>query len=424
MRFNIIFVFIFFTFFSSLGQTTKSRAELEAEKKRNLERIEQTRKVLDQTQKDKKVSMSEAVTIQRQIRNQERKISLAQQELDLIRKEIIENQQAQDSLNYELDGLQKEYTDIVKREAKNSSKITKLSFLFSSNSLTELFLRYKYLKQYSESRKGKFEKIKNLTASLQKRKEDLTRKRVEQSQVIGQVSVDKDELDKLKVKQDAVVSELSKKESQLKTELQKQQRALNQLNSTIAVAIANERAARKREEDARKAALAKAEAEKAKAAPTAALEKAVAPAAPTRAEVASVATGKFSAARNRLAWPAKGFVSSRFGVSNHAVLKGIKIDNHGIDIRTAPGAEVRAVFEGVVLDISEISGLNYVVAVQHGDYYTVYANLATVAVKVNQRVTGNEIVGTAANKDGVPEINFQIWHNFTKLNPEIWLLPR
>lgn len=424
MRFNIIFVFLLFTFFSAFGQTTKSRAELEAEKKRNLERIEQTKKVLSQTQKDKKVSMSEAVTIQRQIRNQERKISLAQQELNLIRNEIIENQQAQDSLNYELEGLQKEYTDIIKREAKNSSKITKLSFLFSSKSLTELFLRYKYLKQYSESRKGKFEKIKGLTASLQKRKEELTKKRVEQSEVIGQVSIDKDELDKLKLKQDAIVSELSKKESQLKTELQKQQRALNQLNSTIAVAIANERAARKREEEARKAALAKAAAEKAEAAPTAAPEKAAVPVAPTRAEVASVATGKFSAARNRLAWPASGFVSSRFGVRNHAVLKGIKVDNHGIDIRTAPGAEVRAVFEGVVLDISEIPGLNNVVAVQHGDYYTVYANLASVAVRVNQRVSGNEIIGTAANKDGVPEINFQIWHNFTKLNPEQWLLPR
>ncbi|MDT4865889.1 Peptidase family M23 [compost metagenome] len=114
-------------------------------------------------------------------------------------------------------------------------------------------------------------------------------------------------------------------------------------------------------------------------------------------------------------------MSSKFGVRHHAVLKGIKVDNHGVDIRTAPGAEVRAVFEGVVLDISEIPGLNYVVAIQHGDYYTVYANLASVAVQVNQKVTGREIIGTVAEKDGVPEINFQVWHNFTKLNPELWL---
>ena len=134
-----------------------------------------------------------------------------------------------------------------------------------------------------------------------------------------------------------------------------------------------------------------------------------------------MATGKFSAAKNRLSWPASGFISSKFGVRDHAVLKGIKVDNHGVDIRTAPGAEVRAVFEGVVLDISEIPGLNYVVAVQHGDYYTVYANLASVAVRVNQKVTGREIIGTVAEKDGVPEINFQVWHNFTKLNPELWL---
>ena len=101
--------------------------------------------------------------------------------------------------------------------------------------------------------------------------------------------------------------------------------------------------------------------------------------------------------------------------------KGIKVDNHGVDIRTSPGAEVRAVFEGEVLDITEIPGLNVVGAIQHGDYYTDYANLASVAEKKKKKVTGREIIGTVAEKDGVPEINFQVWHNFTKLNPELWL---
>lgn len=447
---RLTFILLLLAASSVFGQTQKSRAALEAEKKENLQRIEEVKKILGQTQKERRTSLSQAQTLQRQIENQEKKISLAQQDLDLIQKEMAENLAAQDTLRNELGTLQKEYAETIVREAKNSNKLTRLGFLFSSTSVTELFMRYKYLKQYAENRKGKFEKIKHLTEALKKRQTELAASKTRQTNVIAQVSEDKKGLDDLKTKQDAIVKELTSKEGQLKTELKKQQDALRRLNSVISVAIAKERAARKAEEEARareearrKAAeVARLEAErkeadrrKAEAAgkpveeapapkPAPKKEETRTPSAPTRTEVATVATGKFSAAKNRLSWPANGFIAGKFGVRDHAVLKGIKVDNHGVDIRTAPGAEVRAVFEGVVLDISEIPGLNYVVAVQHGDYYTIYANLASVAVRVNQKVTGREIVGTVAEKDGVPEINFQVWHNYTKLNPELWLGPK
>jgi len=452
---RLTFIILLVAVSSVFGQTQKSRAALEAEKKENLERIEQVKKILGQTQKEKRTSLSQAQALRRQIDNQEKKISLAQQDYDLIQREMAENLATQDTLRLELGTLQKEYAEIIVREAKNSRKLTRLGFLFSSTSLTELFMRYKYLQQYSENRKGKFEKIKSLAEALKKRQAELAQGKVRQANVIQQVSEDKKGLDDLKQKQDQIVKELTSKEGQLKTELKKQQDALRRLNSVISVAIAREIAARKAEEEAkareaarkkaeetarleaerreaerRKAELAKSSGKTVEEAPPpkteAAPKREEAPvrepaAAPTRAEVATVATGKFSAAKNKLSWPANGFISSQFGVRDHAVLKGIKVDNHGVDIRTAPGAEVRSVFEGVVLDISEIPGLNYVVAVQHGDYYTVYANLASVAVRVNQKVSGREIIGTVAEKDGVPEINFQVWHNFTKLNPELWL---
>lgn len=471
MRF--IYLFLLLVSFSVSAQTQQSRAALEAEKKKNLQKINEVKKILNQTQKEKKTSVSQARALERQIENQEKKISLANDEIALIKKEMFENQQAQKDLKEQLGVLQKEYAEIIVREAKNSRKLTQMGFLFSSTSITEMFMRYKYLKQYSENRKGKFDKIKDLSSQLKLRQSELAKKQLSQSAVITQISEDKKGLDDLKAKQDVIVKELTSKEGQLKTELKKQQNALRSLNSVISIAIAKEKAARKAEEEAkareaarlreaerkriadekareleRTRALAREkELEKAKTdaeiktsetkapepkatEPKASERKVVVekpvkkietPAAPTRTEVATIASGKFSAAKNRLAWPVSGFISSKFGVRNHAVLKGIKVDNYGVDIRTSPGEVVRAVFEGVVLDISEIPGLNYVVAVQHGDYYTVYANLATVSVRANQKVNGREILGTVAEKDGVPEINFQVWHNFSKLNPELWL---
>jgi septal ring factor EnvC (AmiA/AmiB activator) len=459
---RLLFIILVFVSFQNFAQTQQSRAALEAEKKKNQQRINEVKKVLNQTSKEKKASMSEARVIQQQIENQLKKISLANEDLDLIQKEMAENQSSQESLRSELSVLQKEYSEIIVREAKNNGKLTKMGFLFSSNSVTELFMRYKYLKQYAENRKDKFEKMKSLTESLKKRQSELAISKNRQTAVVQQVSEDKKGLDELKQKKDVIVKELTSKEGQLRTELKKQEEALRRLNSVISIAIAKERAARKAEEEARAKEAARIkelerlaaikEAERLKAAEEAkkkassvskeepAVAKKEEPAkvepsapkreaaktvakveSPTRTEVATVATGKFSAAKNRLSWPANGFISSKFGPKDHAVLKGIKVDNHGVDIRTSAGAEVRAVFEGEVLDITEIPGLNFVVAIQHGDYYTVYANLASVAVRRNQKVTGREIIGTVAEKDGVPEINFQVWHNFTKLNPELWL---
>jgi septal ring factor EnvC (AmiA/AmiB activator) len=69
--------------------------------------------------------------------------------------------------------------------------------------------------------------------------------------------------------------------------------------------------------------------------------------------------------------------------------------------------------------------MNNVVAIQHGTYFTVYAKLRTVQVRAGQRVKAREPIGTVAtDKNGVSEMQFQIWKEFTKLNPESWLSPR
>jgi chromosome segregation ATPase len=98
MRF--IFIILLFISFQNFAQTQQSRAALEAEKKKNQERINEVKKVLNQTSKEKKASMSEARAIQQQIENQEKKISLANEDLNLIQREMAENEASQETLNF------------------------------------------------------------------------------------------------------------------------------------------------------------------------------------------------------------------------------------------------------------------------------------------------------------------------------------
>ena len=60
----------------------------------------------------------------------------------------------------------------------------------------------------------------------------------------------------------------------------------------------------------------------------------------------------FEKNQRHLAWPVmRGVVTQGFGLQPHPTLKGIKIDNNGIDITTEAGNRVLAIFEGTVSSV-------------------------------------------------------------------------
>ena len=429
MKKYLLLIFTVFITFTTFAQKQKSRATLESEKKKNLQKIAQVKKILSETQKEKESTIGQIKAINQQIENQQNKIELAKEDIELIKVEMTEIQKAQADLFNQLKALQTEYSETIYRESKNSNKLTKMGFLFSSSSVTELFMRYKYLEQYTENRKHQLLQIKKIGEMLKQRQRTLLEKKITQQNLINIVKIEAKSLEALKEKQDLIVKDLNNKESDLKSELEKSKAALSSLNSVISKAIEKEQAARKVLTTKKVP-----ESRKEKQAEIAEREKKIlserenkrntkteAVTEKTENKANRVSNRNFGANKSKLSWPVDGFVSDKFGVKNHPVLKGLKIDNNGIDIQSSPNAAVRAVFEGVVLDISQIPGLNNVVAIQHGDYYTVYANLQNVNVSINQQVDLRQQIGTVAYKDGSPEINFQIWHNFSKLNPEPWL---
>ena len=125
-------------------------------------------------------------------------------------------------------------------------------------------------------------------------------------------------------------------------------------------------------------------------------------------------------------WPViSGFISNRFGKQPHPVLKGIVIENPGIDIQTNKDQAVNAIFYGIVSTVAFVPGMNNVVLVKHGEYFTLYARLKSVSVKKGQTVNQNDELGQVhTDKDGISELQFQIWKNNQKLDPQKWLKTR
>lgn len=386
---NIVLVvfMLLMSVFDTYAQS-RTRETLERERKENEARIASAEKVLSQTKRKKNATLGRVKALNHQIVSQQKQVSLLEQELSLIDQEVQELEVANNELNKKVDNLKKEYADMLFLASKSSTKLNKLSFLLASDSFNELIMRYKYLEQYTENRKMQVRQIAQVTENLQDRQKELLDKRGEKEKLLSNTQLQNSKLQELKQEQTQVVRALSSEEKKIRKEIANRKKAVKRLNNRINTLIAN---------STRK---------------TTSLSSA-----------ANIAlSANFQDNKKRLPWPvSSGFVSDKFGVKNHPVLKGVKVDNHGIDIQTIQNAPVSAVFDGKVLDISQIPGLGNVVAVQHGDYYTIYANLASVNVQINQDITARQTIGIAGQKDGEYEINFQVWYKFDKQNPEYWL---
>lgn len=129
------------------------------------------------------------------------------------------------------------------------------------------------------------------------------------------------------------------------------------------------------------------------------------------------ASGSFANAKGRLPMPLSGRIVSHFGNYNVEGLKGVQLNNSGINIKGSAGQAVRCVFKGEVSSVFSYGGTT-VVMVRHGSYITVYANLHTVSVHQGQQVGTGQTLGTVGS-NGV--LQFQLRKETTKLNPEDWL---
>ena len=127
----------------------------------------------------------------------------------------------------------------------------------------------------------------------------------------------------------------------------------------------------------------------------------------------------FEANRGRLPMPITGNyrIVSHFGQYNVEGLKGVTLDNKGINIMGGPGAQARCVYDGEVSAVIGYGG-SMVVMVRHGAYISVYCNLRSVSVSRGQKVHTRQILGTVG-PDHI--LQFQLRKERAKLNPEAWL---
>ena len=398
-------------FFSALpegySQVTKTRAQLEKEKADVQERLREFDKILKQTSARKKNSLGELQLVNRQLEARMTLISTLNKEINLINQEISETEKQITALEKDLEILKEEYAKMIYISSKLNSGVTIMTFIFSSSTFKQFYMRLRYLKQYSDARKKQVAQIEQVSRELEEQRKTLLEKGDEKQLAIKQENAQKQQLDILKTEQQGIVNSLTQREEELKKDIAATKKQQEELNRLIRMVI---------EEEIR---LAEADAKKKDTKTTTTAPGSNIPLTPEGAALSS----SFAGNKGKIPWPvASGFISKRYGTHPHPTLRGIMETNDGVDIQTNSNETVRSVFDGVVTKITTVPGMGGTVIIKHGDFYTMYSRLKTITVTSGQRVSTTTPIGTVyTNRDGIAEVHFQTWKGLQVMDPSQWL---
>ena len=387
--FNIL-LFCFLIFHGNvLGQ---SIAEIRKQKEKSEKEISYLNKLLDQAAQNKLSSTQKLNILQEKILQSKKLLNSMDQEVKYLQNNISLNESRIDELEKNRSSMLNLYAKLVYGSWKKRDKMNKMMFIFSSSDFNQAYNRFKYFQQIQEYSARQLTLIKQVNDSLDSRNKELKSLIDQKNLVLIAINDKNRELESEKLKENGFIIELQKKEKELKrrlqVETQKRQRLTQELNRLIAKQI--------KKSD-------KTSTSNYKLTPE---EKLV--------------SDDFAKNKGKLPWPvAQGFISRKFGLSTDPVHTRVQNFNEGIDIMTSKDADVRAVFKGVVIALTPCYNS---IIIQHGNYFTVYSNLASFNVKKGDKVNTKDVIGKVGyDPDNSNILLFQLWKDNVRQNPELWL---
>lgn len=379
---------ILMIFIVKLDCNAQSVNDLEKKVQKLQSEIKTSQKLLSQTSKNKETTLQEVELLQAQIKKRDDLIAAYDKQLSALNKETKGYNNDIKKLQGDLQKSRQEYADLLVLSYRNRSSINNLLFIFSSEDFNQAIRRMRYIQQFKDLLQHKMEEIDNTKSEIKTRidKNEADKKRIEELKKEQQK--ERDSLNKDKKALNDKVAKLKKQEKDIKKDIAKKQKETDDLQAKIKKIIAEELAKRKAD-----------------------------------ATVDTKLSASFESNKGKLPWPvANGVVTKKYGNNPHPTQPKVVVKNNGIDISTEQGANALCVFDGQVATVFNTGSTN-VVMVRHGLYFTLYANLDKVFVKVGDNVkTGQKlgVIHTGAS-DNVTTLHFEVWNDKNNSNPEGWL---
>lgn len=378
---------------------------LEEKRQALIEEIKQINTLLFNTKREGKSVLTQVEDLNSRIYARQNLIRITNQQANLLTRKINDNLSKISQLRDELSELKEDYAKMITKSYKSKSQQNRIMFLLSSENFLQAYKRLQYINQYTKHRKKQGESIKKKTILLQTLNVDLIEQKKIKQVLIEENKIAKAKLTKEKKDQEILIASLKRNEGRFTNQIQTKQREANKIDKQIETLIKEAIAA----------------SNKSKGKENSAKESSITFALTAEAKVLSTS---FTNNKGKLPWPVKkGVVVKQYGKQQHPQLPNVTTFNSGVEIATESNAKARAVFNGVVLEIQQLKGANKAIYIQHGNYISIYNNMAKILVKKGDKVTIKQDLGTVFTNPstGKTILKFLIYKNTIRMNPADWV---
>ncbi|MFN8309318.1 MAG: peptidoglycan DD-metalloendopeptidase family protein [Chitinophagales bacterium] len=402
-------------------QKAQQKEQLELQMKKLRKEIADMEKQLEKTRNQKQENLEQLNILKEKIEKREKLIENYTHQLSALEESISATAKDIDRQNSQIEVMKQDYAKMLRTTYSNLAIQNEWTFIISASSFNEAIARYGYLKRISEYRKQQAVALQASIDDLTNKKTRLERNKKRKEGLLVEQNQEKGKLEEEKGETDKMIAQLGEKEKKMKRYVDDKNKAAMALNSKIQKIIEEEiRQARKKAEDASR----KQAAAQAKANPGT-------PVKPQPKQTIVLLTPKeqelskdFASNKGHLPWPvAKGTIIAYFGKREHPTLKGVFIENNGLDIKTADGSNARSIFGGSVVSVFTLPTTQTCIIVKHGDYFSVYSNIMKAAVSTNDNLIARQNIGTLFldKSESLTKVHLEIWRGKDKLNPAEWI---
>ena len=428
------------------GQSTpRSADKIKKEQTATQRRITETTDRLNTTGRELQRQLNSLNSLNADIRQQDATVNELRTRIDSIGGAINATSDSITTLERRLEDMRAAYARALRQLQPSAGYMNAFAFIFSANSFTEAYSRLRYLNRFSEWRQRKAAEIENAIEDISQQRQHLTGLRHNQEKVYRQAEEARRKLTIQQGESEKMVQNLRKQDSQLRAELSRQKKQAEALDRELdrIITAEQERIARQEAERKKQAAknsaknTAKNETKKPTSSDSSSSSEATSDASAsaiasaraetrTAAEASEALSGTFAQNKGRLLFPVSGKykIVRQFGRQPHPTQRHVVTDNSGIDIEIPAGSVARAVFDGTVSAIFRQDGFHTIIMLRHGKYLTVYAGLATSAVRQGQKVKAGQPLGTIYSDPADSDrtiLHFEVRDERQKLNPTAWV---
>ena len=416
-----LFFILHFSFFISpaSAQTVK---QMQADRARLEQKIKESQQLLAATGKDVKSQLAQLSVLSERIRQQTELVAGLADEQKATEAEIERLGQELLELEAELQKRKERYANALSQSVHRGSFENKLLFLLSSDTFRQMYRRLRYLGEYSNFQVVQGREIQARQHELEEKRASLETLKAQQAELLARRQAEKQALDAQQAEQKALVGRLQRQQATIKSELTRQQSERDRLDKRIEQLI-NEQIKASQAKKAKGEASSKTSA-KGKGTSGGGTASSSGGGFKMSADDVKL-SGSFQGNKGRLPVPVQGnyMLVAHYGIRELGGMKNVKVNNPGVDLKCGQGTTARCIFDGEVSTVFEHpSRKTYGVLVRHGNYISVYCNLATISVRQGDKVTGGTTLGTIhTDPTGDTILQFQLRKDLQRLNPEEWI---